>query len=311
MELEQTPKQKEASQSSGVLLFAYGKQAYIEAAYNLIYTLRKYGYSGSITIYTDNVELCNRFINEVATGVKTKALSEKYFKVDGKIEPCLLKLSMYDLLPYENTLYLDVDTIALNDISGLIESLMGLKHDFYTLMAGTYQPGSGKVWNEMVWANPNDVYEQFGISERLPLYAINSSLIFIKKGAIAKDIFKTAKKLFLKKPLPINKLKFKWGGGQPDELYFNAALSLLEYNPEIDLTQLQREPMFFSVKAGYTYDQIIKQYYLFTYYGGQGHTHNFYVDWADRLLKKLKESEGGRHITFIRRIIMHKHANKR
>jgi hypothetical protein len=135
--------------------------------------------------------------------------------------------------------------------------------------------------------------------------------MFIRKGAISKDIFKTAKRLFLKKPFPINKLRFKWGGGQPDELYLNGALSLLEYNPEIDFTKLDRQPVFFSVKAGVNFDQINKGYYLFTYYGGQGHTHSFYVDWADRLLKKMKESEGSQHYTFIRRIIMHKHANRR
>jgi hypothetical protein len=310
MDIETTTTQKDTLLDSGVVLFAYGKQAYIEAAYNLIYTIRKSGYAGHITLYTDNVDLATAFLSELLFELKIKSLNEKYFTSGGKVEPCLPKLSMYDLLPYTNNLYIDVDSIALNDITSLIESLIGLNGDFYTLMAGTYKPEQTGVWNDMVWAAVKDFRDQFGISEQLPLYAINSSLMFIRKGTVTKDIFKTAKKLYTKKTFPLNKLRFKWGGGQPDELYFNAALSLLEYNPEID-SKLIREPMFFSIKAGVNFDQIIKGYYLFTYYGGQGHTHSFYVDWADRLLKKMKESDGKQHYSFIRRIIMHKHANKR
>jgi hypothetical protein len=254
-------------ETKGVVLFAFGKRAYLEATYNLCYTMRKHGFVGNVTLYTDDTEQANAILKDLTPEVKVQRLNEKYYKEGKKIDPAYLKLSMYELLPYDANLYLDVDSICLKDIGSLIDSLCNLGGEFYTLKAGIYTPEQGEKWADMVWAKVKDFKEQFGISEQ-PLYAINSSLMFVRKGSVSKDIFKTTKKLYQKNQFPLNKLQFKWGGGQPDELYFNGALSKLEYNPFIDGSRTG-ELVFFSTKVKETISEIKAKYYIFSYYGGK------------------------------------------
>jgi hypothetical protein len=58
------------------------------------------------------------------------------------------------------------------------------------------------------------------------------------------------------------------------------------------------------------YATIQSNYYLMGYYGGQGFTPRYYIDWLDRLIKSWYKEDGDTHKYFIHRIIEHKYVNR-
>jgi hypothetical protein len=95
----------------------------------------------------------------------------------------------------------------------------------------------------------------------------------------------------------------KWGGGQPDELYFNVSFGKNKFKPyEIDA-------VCFQMNREFTFSQIEERFYLMSYYGGKGFTPTFYIEWLDRKLKAWMQEDGIQHKYFIHRITDHKHAD--
>jgi hypothetical protein len=145
------------------------------------------------------------------------------------------------------------------------------------------------------------------------LPAINSSLQFIVKDKASKQLYDTAKELY-NDPIPVNKLRMKWGGGQPDELYMNIAFAKLGIDPSCGKQNEHGEDygqIHFSMRRGLSYKEVIEQYYFQSYYGGAKFTARFYTEWIDRMLFKIVY--GGKLGTWykIDSIIKHKHANKK
>jgi hypothetical protein len=65
----------------------------------------------------------------------------------------------------------------------------------------------------------------------------------------------------------------------------------------------------FAMVRGFTYQEVIENYYFQSYYGGAGFTPRFYVDWLDRLLNVAFKEIGKRHIYQIARIAENKYAD--
>jgi hypothetical protein len=155
----------------------------------------------------------------------------------------------------------------------------------------------------MQWAWADQLWQHFGLTKADKIYAINSSIQFIEKCPEAEAIYRTAADLYLNNPMPINKLRMKWGGGQPDELYMNVALGKAKYKPE-DI-----DAICFQMQRQYTFTEIESKFYLMSYFGGKGFTPSFYIDWLDRKLKAWMQEDGITHKYFIHRITDHKHAD--
>jgi hypothetical protein len=155
----------------------------------------------------------------------------------------------------------------------------------------------------MQWAWADQLWQHFGLDKKDKIYAINSSIQFIEKCPEAEAIYRTAADLYLNNPMPINKLRMKWGGGQPDELYFNVSFGKNNFKPyEIDA-------ICFQMNREFSYAQIEERFYLMSYYGGKGFTPTFYIEWLDRKLKAWMQQDGIQHKYFIHRITDHKHAD--
>jgi hypothetical protein len=95
----------------------------------------------------------------------------------------------------------------------------------------------------------------------------------------------------------------KWGGGQPDELYFNAALCLTETTPH------NIEAVCFQMKRELTFDQIENSFYVMSYYGGKRFTPMFYIEWLDRLMKSWMQQDGKKHNYLFTRITDYKYVD--
>ena len=290
--------------SSGVVLVAFGKPQYYWAAYNLAYSIKRFNKDLQIALISDSKDRalyhCHDLTNQIDVYVD---LPEQHIYTNKKLDPGKAKVLLFDYLPFHYNLYLDVDAVCLKDLQPLIDQLIANDAKYATRVVGEHTIDQGRDFKAMQWAWADQLWQHFGLAKSDKIYAINSSIQFIEKCPEAEAIFRTAADLYLNNPMPINKLRMKWGGGQPDELYFNVSFGKNNFKPyEVDV-------ICFQMSREYSYSQIEERYCLMSYYGGKGFTPSFYIDWLDRKLKAWMSEDGIQHKYFINRITDHKHAD--
>jgi len=304
------------SSKEGVVLFAFGKIGYYQAAYNLAYSIKYHSPTIKIALFVDDIKKCINAtgdINKYIDSVNEIEKSDLY--VDGKFDPAMLKVSIYKYLPFKNNLYLDVDAICLKDIKPLLDDLVNTKRYYISHCVGYHTIDLGRSIPSMQWAWADDIWEHFKLDNDAILPAINSSLQFIKKGKDSKELFGLLRSLYTKNQLPLNKLRMKWGNGQPDELYMNVALAKSQYDPSykndglVGKGKTETGFIHFASVRGLTFQEVTENYYFQSYYGGRNFTSRFYTEWLDRLLKVMMSKEKKMHQFFIDRIISQKYSN--
>jgi hypothetical protein len=243
---------------------------------------------------------CYDLLHVIDTHVE---LPEQHIYTNKKLDPGKAKVLLFDYLPFHYNLYLDVDAVCLKDLQPLIDQLIANDAKYATRVVGEHTIDQGRDFKEMQWAWADQLWQHFGLTKADKIYAINSSIQFIEKCNEAEAIYRTAADLYLNNPMPINKLRMKWGGGQPDELYFNVSFGKNNFKPyEIDA-------ICFQMNREFSYAQIEERFYLMSYYGGKGFTPTFYIEWLDRKIKAWMQQDGIQHKYFIHRITDHKHAD--
>jgi hypothetical protein len=300
----QTTNQSGKPASTGVVLVAFGKPQYYWAAYNLAYSIKRFNKDLQIALISDSKDRalyhCHDLTNQIDVYVD---LPEQHIYTNKKLDPGKAKVLLFDYLPFHYNLYLDVDAVCLKDLQPLIDQLIANDAKYATRVVGEHTIDQGRDFKAMQWAWADQLWQHFGLAKSDKIYAINSSIQFIEKCSEAEAIFRTAADLYLNNPMPINKLRMKWGGGQPDELYFNVSFGKNNFKPyEIDV-------ICFQMNREFSYAQIEERFYLMSYYGGKGFTPSFYIEWLDRKLKAWMQQDGIQHKYFIHRITDHKHAD--
>lgn len=300
--------------STGVVLLAFGKVQYYWAAYNLAFSIRKHNPNINITVLFDDANKatshCPEFVHYV-NNIGDIALDDIY--TNKKLDPGKVKMNLYKYLPYERNLYLDVDAIALKDIQPMIDELVQSGKDYISHTVGYHTIDKGRDFKEMQWAWADTMWEHFNLLSSYVMPAINSSMQWIVKGTQSEAIYRTALDLYSNHPIEVNKLRMKWGGGQPDELYMNVALAIHGIDPALKAytrnDSSEGGMIHFAMTRGLKYEQITQNYYFQSYYGGTGFTPRFYIDWLDRMLNADFKAIGKRHIYLISRIAENKYAN--
>lgn len=314
---EITSNDNATSSSEGVVLFAFCKIGYYQAAYNLAYTIKNYSPNVKIALFVDDIKKCTNStgdINKYIDSITEIEHSDLY--VDGKLDPAMLKVSIYKYLPFKNNLYLDVDAVCLKDIQPLIDDLVSTKRHYISHCIAYHTIDLGRNFDAMVWAYADDVWSHFNLDNDTILPAINSSIQYIKKCKESKDLFGVMRILYTTNQFPLKKLRSKWGVGQPDELYMNVALAMTKYDPSYKngdkIGEKESESGFihFSPVRGLSFQEVTDNYYFQSYYGGRGYTSRFYTEWLDRLLRVMMKKENKTHQFQIDRIIGHKYVNK-
>jgi hypothetical protein len=300
----QTTNQSGKPTSSGVVLVAFGKPQYYWAAYNLAYSIKRFNKDLQIALISDSKDralyYCHDLTNQIDVYVD---LPEQHIYTNKKLDPGKAKVLLFDYLPFHYNLYLDVDAVCLKDLQPLIDQLIANDAKYATRVVGEQTIDQGRDFKAMQWAWADQLWQHFGLAKSDKIYAINSSIQFIEKCPEAEAIYRTAADMYLNNPMPINKLRMKWGGGQPDELYFNVSFGKNNFKPyEIDA-------ICFQMNREFSYAQIEERFYLMSYYGGKGFTPTFYIEWLDRKLKAWMQQDGIQHKYFIHRITDHKHAD--
>jgi hypothetical protein len=295
--------QKHAPLNFGVVLFAFGKPHYYGAAYNLAFSIKRLNSGLKIALYVDDRSKCYGYAHGLADYVDSiNEIKPEHLSTGGKLDPGKLKVNLYEYLPFEHNIYLDVDAVALKDIEPMVNELINAGKDYISHTVGYHTIQQGRAIPSMQWAWADDIWQHFELTETDVMPAINSSIQFVRKSIESEKIFSIATDLYLNNPLPVHRLRAKWGGGQPDELYTNIALAKLGYDASMNL-----EPLYIVYKRELSINEVQEKYYLQGYFGGTGFTPRYYTEWIDRLLKSWMRQDGKQHIYFIERIIQNKY----
>jgi hypothetical protein len=300
--------------STGVVLLAFGKPQYYWATYNLVFSIRKHNPNVRITVLFEDTGKALSHCPEIVDYVEqVGSIDAEDIYTNKKLDPGKVKINLYKYLPYDCNLYLDVDAIALKDIQPMIDELAQSGKQYISHCVGYHTIDKGRDFKEMQWAWADKMWAHFNLLESYVMPAINSSMQWIVKGSQTEAIYRTAKDLYFNNPIPIKELRMKWGGGQPDELYMNVSLAIHGIDPALK-TYTRNDGseggmIHFSMQRGLSFEKIVQNYYLQSYYGGAGFTPRFYIDWLDRMLNADFKAIGKRHIYLISRIAENKYAD--
>jgi hypothetical protein len=162
----------------------------------------------------------------------------------GDFCPALAKINLHKYSTYEESLYIDADSLCLKDLQPLFDKLKG--SDFKSNVIPGYTN----------WTDEETFKSFFGVDFGK---TINTSWFYWEDPRV----FVQANKYY-SEGFPLDKITPKWGGTYPDEMFFNASLTKLNIDPSFD------DVMFFGNNIdARTFDKIEEHYFAFTLYGNR------------------------------------------
>ncbi len=179
----------------GIVLIALGHPYYGRMAYNLALTLKFKNPSMQIAIIHNHTSLSH--LDEKRMSIFDQLIpieDSKYWTVNGAQNYAYPKLFLDQLTPFEETIFLDVDTAwcGNNDVFTLFAQCS--KFDFviknrnaFDFKTKTTNDGD-PLW---FWVNENDVAKEYGIKSG-KMYSVHAEFIYFKKNERSSAIFKTA-----------------------------------------------------------------------------------------------------------------------
>jgi len=207
-----------------VTLLAFGRRGYGLAACNAVRSLRHHGYKDRIDVY-------------VTPELRGHIPADANIIEVQECDPGYAKLLIPDLISGP-TLYLDVDVLAMHDVTPLIEALKADGRGFITSVQGT-GCATSKAIRYYGWAEPAKVAAMEGFADDAPLYGIQSSWMWMVPGEALTRIAERAQQSYMK--WTRQDLKHGWGGSKPDELFWGIGCTATGHDP----TWKGEEPMWF------------------------------------------------------------------
>lgn len=276
--------------SYGVIILALRKPAYSTGAFNLAMSIKYYNPDINIALLTDGEHLKHYRAEHysVFDWIKEVNLCD-YIDKNKAFQPALAKLNIHKYSTYDQTLYIDADSLVLQDLRPLFDRLKGSSFK------------SNFIEGYTQWTDKETFNSFFGVDFG---QTINSSWFYWEKDI---SVFEQAND-FYAKGFPIDKIAPKWGSGTlPDELFFNAAITKTNTDAKVDFPVM----FFGNVIDARTLTELQEQHFMFTLYGGIRTVRSIYVDFYDRLLFKICESKGIEHRFKAHGILTQKHVNNK
>lgn len=285
---------------NGVIILALKKSAYYQAAANLAMSIKHFNKSINITLVSDGGHNEHFMAEHYGYFDWIKEIAHDDYNDDYGFSPALAKITIYKYSGYENTLYIDSDSLVLKDIQPLIDKLVSLQGNFYSNVLGS--GGFSDDIHYQAWATNEKLWDYFKLKQDQKVYTFNTSWFFFRKKT--ENFFKKTYNNYFGGFSKLD-LKNKWGGSLPDELFFYGTLAQSETNPSVDFNVC-----FFGDKVDdRSLDELEEQYYMFTLYGGRSTVRLNYREWYDRLCKKMCTVNGLEHYFKAHNILQEKHVN--
>lgn len=269
----------------GVVLIALGVPYYAHMAYNLAVSIK---YHGDIPIAI----ICNESLNQL-TAEQRSIWSEvkidlERLKRNGNVEYLKCKTLLYELSPYEKTIFLDADMILtpfknFNDLFKLNGVVFANR--------GEVTAGGGKSQ----WVDVKDIFQTYEIDH---WYDLSSEFIFFDRSELNKKLFEDSQKYYDDDSIPVVTFKEKnkegkrgitmFAGGKPDEIPFGIAIEKNNIRFESPFLPSYWQPQYFN--KAQTTDFIKKNFYMVSAGGAfvQSNIKRIYDDLTKTYFSKMK-----------------------
>lgn len=185
--------------------------------------------ASSITHFTDKHKALFTSMQECPKEFYTKGNKQVYLKA---------KTHIYELSPFEQTLFLDADMIWFSDdthknASTILDELKGVALTFQN--RGFFDLHEEKIKEDYIyWCNIKEVKEKYFKGaidkDKGRFYHLHSEFIYFERSEAIEDFFTTAQMIFDE---PLVKAA-DFDGDIPDELAFDIAVAVTGMNPHKD-----------------------------------------------------------------------------
>lgn len=216
----------------GILLIGLGDPNYGNMATNLAATIRVSDPDIPIHLVWHGRSIGHLSDKHKALFTSMSECPEEAITYDGKIEYIGAKTWMYDLSPFDETLFLDADIFSIPKIpvAPLLDKLSDACD--FTIQNRGYanlsKPDSELNPNYATWCNILEVKKHFKTEGRF--YHLHSEFVFFKKNAGNKKFFQKVKQIYKSRPIPWQ----VFDGGVPDEYAFDIAMAITGHYPHED-----------------------------------------------------------------------------
>lgn len=255
----------------GIILIATTHPYYGRMAYNLCMTIKATGTKVPVHLFWSGTALNHLSEDQRCLFDGLHEITQQAFAA---------KLHLYELSPFDETLYLDVDTAWLPKYKP--EDLMNIDADYASITEGTNQDPHPKYY---FWADWNEIKEVYGIQQ---IYQWRSEVVYFKKTERVARMFQVAQEVYA---APRLKTLHRFGEHIPDELAFNIACAKIGIEPHIYKWQPSYWPRLHG--DGKTLDTVYYNYYLLSCgsNASSGYTRRIY----DRTVAAAAYKLGKRH----------------
>lgn len=222
-------------QTRGIVLLALGHAFYGRMAHNLAVSLKNSSKNIPITLLHDGGSLGHLTQEKRDVFDKLKLIPSERYSCKGKFAPTKAKLSVYELSPYDQTIFLDVDMIWCKNqsVNALFDELADTS---FAMSNEGFIDASGENKSNpkyTFWAEADQILmtwlDEPGFASGR-LYQLRSEFMYFQKNDANKEFFKLAKKIYENPRLDIK----VFGGGLPDEYALNVAACILHHYPVQD-----------------------------------------------------------------------------
>lgn len=273
--------------NTGILLIAvgaWGNGFYYQLSYNMAISIKSSNPKTQIALLTDDRDL--KYLTDKQRLVFDYVIlvSDNHFTENYKINPFLLKTKIYDLTPFDNTLYLDSDGLFVGDknIDLLFDELKKIDFQIHEVRRYTQEQAheSGMIWTKPKDNSPNlfcELWKAYDLKDAV-FAEYNSSFIWFKKTDANKIYFDKVQENYMDRRLDFKAI----GTNYPDEMAWSTATAQLKhysakenYKPcyfewehtSKELEYIRKNTYFMMMAGGYQigrlvsfYDNIIKNY---------------------------------------------------
>lgn len=291
-----------AKPTRGVLLSAFGRRGYAFAAFNMALSIKATSPGVEVTLAIDKEIYEQLLPNKFDVFDRIVEIPKSRFYTN-RIDPAVYKTSIYDFIPYDETLILDVDGCVMKDLNPLLDDLSKREGYIYTDVFGT--GGKDDDIRYSIWAGNDYMWERFGLSDTSVLPSIQSSWMWVRK-ADAKEYFTRLQENY-RKGADRTRVNL-WGGTLADEMFFAGTFAQMGIIPKIEY-----EPIFFgNYFAELSLTELTDKYYVLSLYGngkGRKEVKLKYIEFYDRLMREYCNRLGHNHDYKVQYIMADKHLN--
>jgi hypothetical protein len=281
-------------ESKGYVFYIWKKPEYGMMAYQFAMSMKFHAPSVPIHLITDK---------EAVSRLRNLSYFDTIQYVDTPVDPAQAKIDMYDLLPFDHNVFLDADGLCVSEMESTLDNFINGDKPFSCFVHAYYNQNDPEDMPLMVWAKRDTIWNHYGLSNHT-LPASQSSMLYIRKGAVCDEIYSRMASNYANR-IPLEQLKNKWGGGQPDELYLNVTLAQMGYDPACP------NVIYFADNRTLTPHQIKHQYKILSLFGTAGNVTPVFERFYNGEVKEIARQLGAGITYEWKNLKGSKHANIR